>query len=70
MTTTTDTAVDLRSVWEDRQADAEAMIPLIGSLSRTNGVVTTIYGRSLLNASVKDLLRTRDGSTGTQSRRR
>lgn len=57
MTSSTDAAVDLRSVWEDREADAEAMIPLIGGLARRHGVVTTVYGRSLVHASVKDLLK-------------
>ena len=38
--------------WIDREALAEAMIPLIGQLYRNNNVVTSIYGRSLINRSV------------------
>ena len=35
--------------WIDREALAEAMIPLIGQLYRNNNVVSSIYGRSLIN---------------------
>ena len=38
--------------WIDREALAEAMIPLIGQLYRNNNVVSSIYGRSLINQSV------------------
>ncbi|MEG1040885.1 MAG: glyceraldehyde-3-phosphate dehydrogenase, partial [Pseudomonas sp.] len=31
--------------WIDREALAEAMIPLIGQLYRNNNVVSSIYGR-------------------------
>jgi glyceraldehyde 3-phosphate dehydrogenase len=41
----------------DREALAEAMIPLIGRLYRDNNVVTSIYGRSLVNQSVIDILK-------------
>ena len=37
------------ATWTDRQAVAEQLIPLIGSLYRDNGVVTTIHGRRLVN---------------------
>ena len=37
--------------WNARQALAEAMIPLIGTLYRDHGVVTSIYGRRLINQS-------------------
>ncbi len=37
--------------WIDREALAEAMIPLIGQLYRNNNVVTSIYGRGLINRS-------------------
>ena len=43
--------------WIDREALAEAMIPLIGQLYRNNNVVTSIYGRSLINRSVIELLK-------------
>ena len=44
-------------VWIDREALAEAMIPLIGQLYRNNNVVTSIYGRSLINRSVIAVLK-------------
>lgn len=43
--------------WVARQAVAEAMIPLIGSLYRDNQVVTSIHGRRLLNKSVIGVLK-------------
>ena len=44
--------------WIDREAIAEAMIPLIGQLYRNNNVVTSIYGRGLINRSVLSILET------------
>ncbi|GGH64007.1 glyceraldehyde-3-phosphate dehydrogenase [Rothia aerolata] len=43
--------------WLTREADAEAMIPLIGKLNRENGVVVSIHGRSLVNRSVIQILK-------------
>ncbi|WP_349573031.1 glyceraldehyde-3-phosphate dehydrogenase [Azotobacter salinestris] len=43
--------------WIDREALAEAMIPLIGQLYRNNNVVTSIFGRSLINRSVIAILK-------------
>ena len=43
--------------WIDREALAEAMIPLIGQLYRNNSVVTSIYGRGLINRSVISILK-------------
>lgn len=43
--------------WIDREALAEAMIPLIGQLYRNNNVVTSIYGRSMINRSVIQILK-------------
>ncbi|KGN32272.1 glyceraldehyde-3-phosphate dehydrogenase [Knoellia sinensis KCTC 19936] len=43
--------------WADRQAKAEAMIPLVGRLYRENGVVTSIHGRPLLGQSTTDILK-------------
>lgn len=43
--------------WTDREATAEAMIPLIGRLYREHNVVTSIYGRGLVNRSVISLLK-------------
>ncbi|MCX2981427.1 glyceraldehyde-3-phosphate dehydrogenase [Halieaceae bacterium IMCC14734] len=42
--------------WKEREALAEAMIPLVGKLSRENSVKTYIYGHSLVNRSVLDLM--------------
>ncbi|WP_441790482.1 glyceraldehyde-3-phosphate dehydrogenase [Leifsonia sp. YAF41] len=41
----------------EREALAEAMIPLIGGLYRDNNVVTSIHGRSLINQSVMGLVK-------------
>ncbi|MDH6237495.1 glyceraldehyde-3-phosphate dehydrogenase [Cryobacterium sp. CG_9.6] len=46
-----------RHMWIDREALAEAMIPLIGSLYRDNNVVTSVFGRGLNNKSVIGLLK-------------
>ena len=43
--------------WNGRQAIAESMIPLIGSLYRDHGVVTSIYGRRLINQSAVEILK-------------
>ena len=43
--------------WIDREALAEGMIPLIGQLYRNNNVVTSIYGRGLINRSVIAILK-------------
>jgi len=43
--------------WIDREALAEAMIPLIGQLYRNNNGVTSIYGRGLINRSVIEILK-------------
>lgn len=43
--------------WMDREAIAESMIPLIGTLYRKNNVVTALYGRPIINRSVIELLK-------------
>ncbi len=43
--------------WKEREALAEAMIPMIGKLHRENGVKVFIYGRSLVNRSVIDIMK-------------
>ena len=43
--------------WSERQALAEAMIPIIGRLYRQNNVVTSIYGRRLINESAIHLIK-------------
>ncbi len=45
------------SNWMDRESTAEAMIPLIGRLYRKNNVVTSVYGRAIINQSVIDIIR-------------
>jgi glyceraldehyde 3-phosphate dehydrogenase len=42
--------------WKAREALAEAMIPLVGKLSRENSVKTYIYGKSLVNRSVLNIM--------------
>eukprot|EP00163_Fabomonas_tropica_P003247 TRINITY_DN1273_c0_g1_i24.p1 TRINITY_DN1273_c0_g1~~TRINITY_DN1273_c0_g1_i24.p1 ORF type:complete len:351 (+),score=60.99 TRINITY_DN1273_c0_g1_i24:135-1055(+) len=37
--------------------DAEKLIPLIGQMYRKNNVVTTVYGKSLVNCNVIDIVR-------------
>ena len=43
--------------WKEREALAEAMIPTVGSLSRERNVKCYIYGRSLVNQSVLDIMK-------------
>ena len=45
------------SEWTEREAVAEAMIPQIGRLYRRNNVVTSIYGRALINQSVINIIK-------------
>lgn len=45
------------SEWTEREAVAEAMIPIIGRLYRKNNVVTSIYGRALINQSVINIIK-------------
>jgi len=44
--------------WKEREALAEAMLPLIGTLYREHGIVTTVYGRTLVHQSAIEILRT------------
>ncbi len=48
---------DTHDTWLEREALAEAMIPLIGRLYRENNVVTSIHGRSLINKSTMSILK-------------
>ncbi len=43
--------------WTEREALAEAMIPVIGRLYRQNNVVTSVYGRTLINQSVIGIIK-------------
>ena len=54
MSQTSDSCLD---TWMGREALAEAMIPVIGRLYRENNVVTSVYGRSLINKSTMNILK-------------
>ena len=41
--------------WKEREALAEAMLPLIGMLYREHGIVTTVYGRTLVHQSAIEI---------------
>ncbi len=43
--------------WQEKEAQAEAMIPLIGKLYREQGVVLNIYGRKLVRESAIGILK-------------
>lgn len=46
------------SSWEERQEYAELMQPIVGRLYRTKGVEILVYGRTLLNGSTIDIIKT------------
>ncbi len=48
---------DFFSDWKEREELAENMIPLIGRLYRKHNVACYIYGRSLVNRSVIDIMK-------------
>ena len=43
--------------WKEREALAEGMIPLVGSLAREKSVKSYIYGKSLVNRSVLEIMK-------------
>lgn len=43
--------------WKEREALAEAMIPMIGKLYRENNVSLYMYGRNMVNQAVTDLMK-------------
>lgn len=43
--------------WQSQEATAERMLPVIGSLYRNKNIVTTVYGRSLVNSTAIDILK-------------
>ncbi|MDX1735550.1 MAG: glyceraldehyde-3-phosphate dehydrogenase [Halioglobus sp.] len=43
--------------WKEREALAEGMIPMVGRLSREKSVKCYIYGKSLVNRSVYEIMR-------------
>lgn len=47
----------LQSSWQERQEFAERMLPIVGRLYRNHAVEILVYGRTLLNASVIDLIK-------------
>ena len=47
----------MSTTWSDRQALAEALVPLVGRLHRENKVVTTVFGRSLVHKSVTEIIK-------------
>ncbi|MFK7159928.1 glyceraldehyde-3-phosphate dehydrogenase [Marinospirillum sp. MEB164] len=54
----TDTKLDTYfNDWQERETTAEAMIPMIGRLYRKYNVVTSIFGRALVNRSVIRILK-------------
>ncbi|GAB2528298.1 glyceraldehyde-3-phosphate dehydrogenase [Paramicrobacterium agarici] len=46
-----------RTNWIAREEQAERLIPLVGGLYRTHGVVTSIHGRRLIGLSTIDLIK-------------
>lgn len=48
---------ELQSSWQERQEFAEKMLPLVGNLYRNHSVEISVYGRSLLGASVIDIVK-------------
>lgn len=48
---------DYFSDWKAREALAESMIPLVGSLAREKNVKCYVYGRALVNRSVLEIMK-------------
>ena len=48
---------DYFSDWQEREALAEAMIPQVGKLARENNVKCYIYGKSIVNRSVLEIMK-------------
>jgi len=44
--------------WQEKEETVEAMIPIIGHLFRKNNVITSIYGRQIINQSTMGLIKT------------
>ncbi|MDP1776752.1 MAG: glyceraldehyde-3-phosphate dehydrogenase, partial [Moraxellaceae bacterium] len=43
--------------WKNREAIAESMIPVIGHIYRERNVVISVFGRTLVNRSVIQILK-------------
>ncbi len=52
----TDSTTHLQTYIQE-QGLAESMIPVVGSLYRTRGVIVTVFGRKLMNASTIDIIK-------------
>lgn len=52
-----DAELNLQQSWQERQEFAEQMVPMIGKLYREQAVEVLVYGNSLLNASVIDIIK-------------
>ena len=48
---------DFFSDWKEREALSEAMIPLVGRLYREKNISLYIYGKSMVNRSVIELMK-------------
>ena len=48
---------DYFSDWKEREALAEGMIPQVGKLSREKNIKCYIYGKSLVNRSVLEIMK-------------
>jgi hypothetical protein len=60
MSTTTsesDPQLSPAAEWSAREAAAEKIVPLVGRLFCEHGVITAIYGRSLINPHTKKILK-------------
>lgn len=44
--------------WQSHEECAEQMLPMIGRLYRDHNIVTTVYGRTLVNSATIDILKT------------
>jgi len=53
----TDSPDEVLTAWQEGEARAEAMVPLIGSLYRDRDVIVSIYGRSLVRMSATGILK-------------
>ena len=57
MTDNAHTTSDLHSDWNERLALAQEMLPLISRLHRDKNVVTSIFGRLLVNVTDIDIIK-------------
>ena len=55
--TTHDSSAATARTWDEKEALAERLVPLIGHLYRSNNVITSIYGRRLVQKGAIDIIR-------------